>query len=79
MIKGDQACRGDADGADGHRGGRFCGSRSNPAVMRRPKVTKRLQCRENLRTFNDMMNTQAALGFRHLRRFWIGHPGWVAV
>jgi len=47
--------------------------------MRRLKTTRRLQCREKLRTFNDMMNSQAALGFRHLRRFWIGCPGWVAV
>jgi len=44
-----------------------------------PKLTGRLQCREKLRTFNDMMNTQVTRGFRHLRRFRIGCPGWVAV
>jgi hypothetical protein len=43
------------------------------------KMTRLLQCREKLRTFNDMMNSQATLGFRHLRRFWNGRPGWVAV
>jgi len=38
-----------------------------------------LQCPGKIRTFNDMMNTLAAVGFRHLRRFRIAHPGWVAV
>jgi hypothetical protein len=42
-------------------------------------MTGLLQCPEKLRTFNDMMNSRATLGFRHLRRFWIGFPGWVAV
>jgi hypothetical protein len=39
----------------------------------------RLQCSAKLHTFMRMMNSQAALGFRHLRRFRITDPGWVAV
>jgi hypothetical protein len=49
-------------------GGGLCGIPAN-----------RLQCPENLRTFNNMMKFSATIGFRHLRRPWIENPGWVAV
>jgi hypothetical protein len=38
-----------------------------------------LQWPENLLTFNGLMTLTATIGFRHLRRTWISHPGWVAV
>jgi hypothetical protein len=41
--------------------------------------TRRLQCPGKFLTFNGTMNSQATLGFCHLRRFWIEFPGWVAV
>jgi hypothetical protein len=44
-----------------------------------PMWVWRLQYPEKFSTFNRMMNSQASLGFRHLRRIWNGHPGWVAV
>ena len=41
--------------------------------------TKRLQWVGKLRKFSGMKTTRAAVGFRHLRRPWVRHPGWVAV
>jgi hypothetical protein len=42
-------------------------------------ATKRLQCRGDLRKFDQMKTFMPTIGFRHLRRPWIENPGWVAL